>query len=333
MIRTSRNCVLTLSILYILQFQQLIVAQTVEWLADDNRWTYSTLSFNSPYPPHSIYIQGDTVIDGLQAKILLQDTNTPYQALDFTYVPGVTDTFFLRQEGDSILYYVDSSFQLLYNLSLEIGDTMQVYTPVEIRAFGSETVSYVPYSVDSVKTITIDGQALRGQYLTPQSPNPHYLDGALTPGWRYELLGTVDGYFLPYNGFFCDGICPRFLRCFSGRTAIGEVSARLVDFPCDQVITTSVHEPDIGSFFALWPNPVASGQSLIIQADASISTREAQLILYDPAGRQVPVSFDLLANNAIRLTLPASVATGLYTLSIRTEEGRGVKRFAVLPIR
>ncbi len=320
-------------LLFFLLSTTILLAQQVNWTAKDNQWTYGSIARDTIFYPNQLYIGADTTIDGVTATSVLQLREKRYAAYSFYYTDSPKiDTFFIYQSGDSLLYYVDSTFQVLYDFSLSVGDTMQMYAPRAFRDFRLAGQEFDAYRVDSVSTLMVGQTTLRGQYLR-KIPPYHFIEGTFIQGWRYELLGTLNGYLFPYDGFQCDGQCPYFLRCFSGN---GEDSLdyKRVDYACDSVlIISSVREPDIGSFLALWPNPVASGQSLTIQADGSISIREAQLILYDPAGRQVPTSFDLLANNAIRLTFPASLATGLYTLSIRTVEGRGVKRFAVLPMR
>jgi hypothetical protein len=279
--------------------------------------------------PHQLYFAGDTVVDGVDAKVMLQRLDGDYVGYRYDAFPF--DTILVRQEGEKFYQYLDTAFRVLYDFSLELGDTISVYVPEDLRNQNPD-ISHALYRIDSVETITVDGQELKGQFWTWVS-TPSFVDGALAEGWRYELLGTINGYLLPYGGFFCDGRCPRFLRCFSSPGGDGGAGLTYADpnfpFPCDTVIS-STREPDIGHLIRLGPNPVAAGQTLTVTLDESLSGQEVSVLLVDATGRRVAIR-PTLGVATLQLEVPATAPAGLYTLILQTPEGRAALRLIVVP--
>ena len=303
-------------------------AQAVDWTADGTSWTYSSIGFSNVVQASQLYVAGDTVLDGKEAKIVLQNFEEPYRSFNFSYSSSPIGSFFIRQEGDSLLYYVDSTFQVLYDFSVSLGDTVRLYVPLALRDIDALSQSFTSFVVDSIGSISVDGQTLRGHHLTAIPPYDHFVDGAFSAGWRYELLGVVDVYLFPYGGFYCDGECPSSLRCFEGQTLAGPISLKRVDFPCDSLIN-STHELDIGHLISLSPNPVGSERIVTVEIEKSIYTTELQLALYDATGRPtVPVITHAVGR--VTIEIPYSLPSGVYSLVMLTPQGQAVKRLMVL---
>jgi hypothetical protein len=306
-------------------------AQSVSWTAPGNAWTYSGTGWVQANRPHQLYVDRDTVIDGLNATILEQRSDDPYSAYNFDAFPYPHDTIIVRQEGDKFYQYLDTAFRVLYDFSLKLGDTVSIYVPVALRNQNPD-IAFAVYLVDSVETITVDGRELRGQYWREIS-SPSYISGSLAGGWRYELLGTVWSYLLPYGGFFCDGSCPIFLRCFSSPGGDGGAGLTYEDpnfpFPCDTVIS-SLREPDISHLVRIGPNPLRAGRSLDVRLDATLAAEEARIMLIDAAGRQIAAPITR-RSDGLTLHLPAHAPSGLYTLVLQLPKGRAALRLVVLP--
>ncbi len=307
----------------------LLPAQSVNWTAPGNSWTYSGLGWVDSNRPHELYVDRDTLIDGLAATILEQRRDEYYAAYQFEAFSS--DAIIVRQEGDRFYQYLDTGFQLLYDFGLSAGDTISIYVPIALRNQNPD-ITHALYRVDSVGMTTVDNRELKGQFWRVIS-SPSFNDGSLSEGWRYELLGTVDGYLLPYGGFFCDGNCPRFLRCFSSPGGDGGASLTYEDpnfpFPCDTVIS-SLREPDISHLVRIGPNPLRAGHSLNVRLDATLAADEARVMLIDAAGRQI-ASRITHRSNGLSLRLPTHAQAGLYILVLQLPAGRATLRLVVLP--
>lgn len=316
----------------LLYWQSGLNAQTVDWTAPGNNWTYGAINTETVYPPHQLVVDGDTIINGLSAKIFLQKDDNPYATYEFAYTdPPTVDSFIAYQSGDSLMYYVDSGFHVLYDFSLEIGDTMLMYAPIAFRDFRLEDQKFDAFRVDSTTTLSIDGKTLRGQYLRRIPPH-HFIEGAFIQGWRYELLGTVDGYLFPYGGFQCDGACPYYLRCFTGTGGDGDLTVKRVSYPCDTVLLrTATNELDLGSYFSVYPNPVSVARNVTIEWSLLDGTTKMRFTLYDPVGRQVSKQIvDGSQSGVLPLIIEPYLPVGIYTLTVETSIGRAIKRLVLL---
>ena len=304
-----------------------LTAQSLTWTSPGTTWTYSGFGRTPVNYPHELYVDRDTLIDSLPAVVVRQRGGQAYRGYAFE----AFDTIILREEEERLYQYLDGDFRLLYDFGLEVGDTLRAYVPEALRN-RDQNQEYALFRVDSISRLSPDeGRQLRGQYLSWINPY-HDVDGSLAEGWRYELLGSVDGYLLPYGYFFCDGQCPRFLRCFSsGPGADGASSAvtfSAVDFACDSIIS-STRELNISASFKLYPNPLLAGRDLLLEWNGrTVLQQNLHVQLYDPLGRALRTVF-FSSGNSLRVSLADDLPTGIYTLVLRTPEGRAVKRILI----
>ena len=313
-----------LFVLIFICFSARLSGQSVDWLNPDNTWTYSGITFRGTDAPHRLTVDRDTLIDGLSASIIEQQEGNNYASYDFEGF----HTIILRQEGDTLYQYIDTAFRILYDFSLDLGDTTRRYVPRVLRN-RDEDDAFITYRVDSVATLAVGARDLKGYHLT-EIDLPQDVDGSLIGGWNYELLGNPRSYLLPYGYFYCDGGCPRFLRCFSsGGDGGNSFFYRTVDFPCDSLIN-STREPDIGPLLAVGPNPVRAGGTVRVGLDASIGGTAMQVTLYDAAGRRVSFGVTEIGGE-LGVAVPALAPAGVYTLVIRGALGRAVRRVVVVP--
>lgn len=187
-----------LFLLLLIFFGATVVGQSVNWVNSTNQWTYSAFGFTQivsekTIPPHRLSIARDTVIGGLEATILRQATIPGFTQYDFDSF----DKIIVRQEGEKFYQYIDSAFRVLYDFSLEVGDTMRGYIPRSLRNKDT-TKAYVSFLVDSIGTLDVESRVLKGQHLRYLN-FPNDIDGALAAGWRYELIGIINSYLLPYS--------------------------------------------------------------------------------------------------------------------------------------
>lgn len=145
----------------------------------------------------TITYEADTVIDGYSSQII--KTKREYFYPNNTVGPVTIFTDFTRYSGDSVFWYKDSSFFLMFDFGATIGDSWVVHNDHGSDPY-CDSVSLV--NVIDTGTVVINGQVLR--YLDVQrSPNSNYGYS----GRIYERMGSIaggfSGYFWPTK-FECD---------------------------------------------------------------------------------------------------------------------------------
>lgn len=105
-------------------------------------------------------VSGDTVVNGKDCRIV-----------DLVTKPtGISqgDRVLLSQEGDKVYYVVDTSFHLLYDFSMEAGDSLWIRYPLEFAmafpAWGDVPDTFGLFVVDSMWFTEINGQMRKTLY-------------------------------------------------------------------------------------------------------------------------------------------------------------------------
>ena len=121
-----------------------------------------------------------TVIDGKNVKILYSE----YHWSNGQVTPR--DTIYAYQTGDSVLFYLDGDFHLVYNFGLNVGDTMKIYNPDNKYCGAGKLYGHVV--VKSIKTLEINGNRLKEfKFSTADSDIGYY---------NYiEKIGTINQMF------------------------------------------------------------------------------------------------------------------------------------------
>jgi len=187
-------------------------------------WTYEYITYGHGeflYSIRKIESSKDTVIDGRSVrKLTISDVDR--ESGDVFH----RGDRYLYQSGDSIFKYDDGAFRLFYDFSLQPGDTY-TYEPY-----------YSKIRVDSLTTVVVDGDSLRGQYLSFLVDNELYFSTLvvekLGPIQSFEPGGLQSSYlFYDEEIYLLDGPTIRF-RCYRDST-IGEF--KVVEGPCEALPT------------------------------------------------------------------------------------------------
>ncbi|MBR5167085.1 MAG: T9SS type A sorting domain-containing protein [Salinivirgaceae bacterium] len=163
-----------------------------------------------------------TVIDGKKVKVLMSE----YHWSKGDISPW--DTIYAYQTGDSVLFYFDGDFRLVYNFGLNVGDTMEIYNP-ENKVCGEDWL-YGHVMVKSIKTLNINGTELKEFSLAPADSHSYY--------YQYiEKIGTTSQLFradcyVGYDDTFLGGLFGA-LRCYED-TEIGHYQV-YDDMACDSL--------------------------------------------------------------------------------------------------
>lgn len=323
-----------LAIVYIFFFTFQLTAQQMEWFAIGNQWTYNYVSISSG-DPNRITVVEEVDIEGQAAMMIVQDTSEQFNLVGIRLNgPGI-DTFYVYEQNDSVFYYGDGSFHLLYDFNVALGDTITRYVPFDSRSGLPEVMSdSISYIVDSIGTLELNGGSVRGFHVigfgsSSTNPNLGYAGGGLSEGWVYEYIGMTREYLFPYTSFLCDGACPSTILCFSPSDSIDDpISYTWQGLDCDNL-------PDNTRDFArpvtvsAYPNPAyASGPVTLDLGDLPVSGNELTVLIYDLSGRVV-LSSKILVQKKATFNLPADLKAGMYLVNVRTRDAAVVSKLLV----
>lgn len=275
-------------------------------------WYYSPSSFGPPWVVDPLYAQfvaeRDTLMQGYQARVIGCYVNTEGQMVRVDSL-----TKYVATSGDKVYYKVADEFQLLYDFGAAPGDT--IHSRAEDFSlslgcgsdFAGEVIDF-SYIIDSVKTVVIDGEELRVQFV-------HSIDQYPEPNWVFwspivERIG--------YSGFggwwWGQGegciLESGYLRCYSD----SEISWRDPNFndnlPCDYISASSEVQVEK---YTLYPNPANTHLTLPPGAE--------QVTLFDVTGQKLEVD---RFENEVDIT---SYPSGLYIIRFELDGMAGVASF------
>ena len=251
-------------------------------------WTYSFSNFGI-IEPDSLYINGDTIINGIKWFHLAGDGSCAFANPDS--LPYIRE-----EESKWLIYDVNREAEsLLYDFNLEVGDSYIVETfgpnfPIDVR-------------IDSVTTITIDGNPHKVQYCSNPIAN---MEGFFFAFEVIEGIGST-GYLFP-QGNICDPHTGP-IRCFTNNNEFVDFD---LDRDCDEVyILSNTENLKDERIVEIYPNPVSVNGNLEVISSENIIEIELLNINGKAIIRQKPNT------NVISLKLPES---GFYVVLIKFKD-------------
>ncbi|HLN74651.1 MAG TPA: T9SS type A sorting domain-containing protein [Prolixibacteraceae bacterium] len=274
-------------------------------------WYYS--QYESYNPPQANYIKHtsikDSIINGKPVKVIQK---TRYQRSGATSL-GYE---YLHQNGDTIFYWKNNDFHVLYNFSLAKGDSLLTY---------SEMPGYLPndpygwVEIDSTYTTTINNHVLKTYRVTTKKMS--YWDFGMHP--IIEKIGSLT-YLLPQNiGYVVDDPDIGPLRCYSD-PELGEF--HFEDLPCDTITTfpDGVNLYDRSLQVKVYPNPVSN--DLFIAGN--FKEKEYTLELYSIKG--VLIKTECLEGGINIYKIDAgTLKSGSYILKVISEKGKYAEQMII----
>jgi hypothetical protein len=241
-------------------------------------WYYNkAASYNPPvigYVKHKCI--KDSIIEGQKVKVL-----------EITHSPNDYTTIFLGheyilQKGDSIFYWKSGAFHILYNFSLQKGDSLLLYS--EMLNQCEEKTNYGWSKVDSTYTTTINNVPLRAYYSSSTNGSIWGLEGIGLP--IYETIGSL--YYLFPQNVFC-GIYDGFtqlgsLRCYTD-DSLGFFQFNQRE-RCDSTTNYPISIDIISknNMFEVYPNPSFDMITIDYKGNETISG--FKYVLYDVIGNK-----------------------------------------------
>ena len=209
-----------------------------EWYYDKN------ISYNPPIMGYTkLTCIKDTVIENKKVKVIevldvINDTTQSIGGYEYIY-----------QSGDTIRYWKNNQFNMLYNFAMQNGDSILLYS--EMLNQCTENDPYGWNKVDSTFTKEFNGIELKSYTSIPINNS---VWGFLE--YTSEIFGNT--YFLIPQNTSCvnDGIWYGPLRCYSD--PINGVIITHPTLKCDSTTTypVSVSLLKNSNLFSIYPNPV-----------------------------------------------------------------------------
>ena len=269
--------ILALTFLSILHLQ----GQSV-WAPPGAKWYYSYAHFADRGYVTIEYVQ-DSTINGKLCKGLEK------KRYRYSNISGITDSVFLGLvytylENDSVYYYNNNQFHLLYDLSAQAGDDWDVDTLVTIH-------------VDSIGSMNVSGYMLNWIGVHSSSVNNYGISGKIV-----NRLGAIDHYMFPEH--LADGHEGGAFRCYYDNQ-IGLYHDAFSQ-PCDYITSLNqltVDEKEV----SVYPNPFSSSFRVQLKG---YNNENILFLLYTLDGRRV---FEKEFFNANEITVrPTNLQSGLY---------------------
>lgn len=291
-------------------------AWAVDWFPIGAKWTWT--SFHTVLPDieyYTVEITKDTFITNKfykKAEVIL------YKASNPNGISQPNATIYFNEENGKITYrYKDVDYRL-YDYSLAAGDTMYTDMTLFCNNFASripndhDTVLIAKHIVDSIKTITIDGEILKQLVLHPHidtSNTPPHYKGTFGLQDNFSIIekiglensvsffGYVSGMGILLGGFY------GYLRCYEDNT----ISYKTRDFDCNYINSITSINNNEGSYdLNIYPNPAT--HTIYI----SNHLENATIVIVDIQGNNI-----LQKYNCSEKELDiSSLGKGFYILSI-----------------
>jgi hypothetical protein len=247
-----KNIVLIFSFLIIFQ-----AGKTQTWCPSGATWYYDIV-YNNCDGFYKFEYVGDSTINTIACKKIIQSSKMKCW-WDSYYQDYILDTFYMYADTDKVFYYRNNQFNLLYDFSVQTGDTMYI-TGITQSWWGNSCDSVAKLVVDSTGTMIINSESLRYYSVHPLSGSPFSIQGRIVekigPFLKYPFMNGTYGtnYFLPVKNDYCGMLMEEEAENGSFRCYYDDnfPTISLTQYSCDYTLATS--ENEFQSVY-LYPNP------------------------------------------------------------------------------
>lgn len=283
-----------------------ISSKCQEWYQIGAEW-YFNYEVLLQYPAHGYIkysVEKDTLLESHFAKLIVR---TRYSFIDGSI--SDTDSLYVREENEQIFLWNGTNYNLMYDFSLNIGDTL------EVDVVQRECDSISPIVVDSITSLEIDNIILEVQHLSySYLINSQY---ETTTKSIIEYIGQIEDFlFQPACGIDVNGWGNNLLRCYSDNDISYKSDWWTLQYPnapCDTTINganwvESIHE---NNKFSIFPNPCNDILNINHPTSAILS-----ISIFNASGQLLSTAVPRTNSTQINLD---QYNSGLYHIFITTE--------------
>lgn len=238
-LKSSRGLILAILIFIGVSHKPGLSQENIIWFENGATWYYKygegLEAQSAGY--EKLEVIGDTVVNNIDYRIINRIR------VFSTGVEQVLNNLYLRynSENDQVFRFSDSTEYLLYDFSVEVGDTIIVEV---INGLGE--VSYCNLLVDSIRIeLFSDSIQRRVQYCTETQNFQFRFAGRIVEGIGSEV------FLFPVDELACDAGCADNLRCFSD----SKVKITSPNIGCDELITNTDLIIKQKNELKVFPNP------------------------------------------------------------------------------
>lgn len=289
-------------IISILMLATAHVLLSQNWCPPGASWEYDagclecSAKFNLKY-------EKNTTIDGQVCKVIRVDE----RCLNGIY-PGSYFKHFTYSENDSVFFYFDGAFRLVYDFTVQLGDTI-VQSNLNGQFYDCGNTIY--WLVDSIGKQFIDGDSLRYYELS-------YTDSVHMKTLRLKVLekyGALNNSIIPWDD--CLGLidnCYMTLACYDDNSQSSYRNDTMVGCRYTSVPQlTGTNDPTLN----LYPNPAQN--QLILETNQSSYSYSVHNIY----GQQMQAG---TRGRLIQKIDISSYATGIYFINLSLASGQSATR-------
>lgn len=225
------------------------------WVETNPVWYYhyEKSDLASEYGEFRITEIGDSIIDGQNCQMLQQEKSIWYNSGGIGYYLSdeVVDTNYVRVDGDTVFYYQNGQFRVLYNFGSNVGDSWLIHVS-DISANSNDSTFVIVSETGLLNIQGIDYRYIKLE--TIDFPN-FRLSGTFVERFgKYSAPSSVDfsiGSLFPYNYVQPEfGWTEFFQTCFTDDSLIYQA------FPtCYGDTTLSGITESLSDLINIFPNP------------------------------------------------------------------------------
>ena len=220
------------------------------WYQQNARWYFNKQEL-LPFAAHGFKeykVKKDTIVDNKTAK-LIEVRCFSYDGTETVEAPAI-----IFEENSKVYYWNDERFKLMYDFSLDVGDTLDIETEYDNCFYSSAIV------VDSIKTVNIEGEDLKVQYLSYTA----FYESEYSEKVSYKItekIGIESQFIFRHYCGLSDNFAYEGLRCYSDNniTYINKWWAdHYTNIKCDSLIYDPTSEiiKEMKNEICVFPNPV-----------------------------------------------------------------------------
>jgi hypothetical protein len=247
-------------------------AYAQEWFPTGAKWTYNVI-WPSAYPTvqeiKTVYCKGDTLIDGINAKILVGGQTM------CALVWGNQNYLYYNVEQDIVYLYWENEFKPYYDFSKKAGES---YFSYYHRYHSDPAINEYIFTVDSVVVREIGGIPLRQQFFSISDPLSGFYLGQ---GNAIESIVSFRSFY-PEDGA-CDFEVSSGLRCYESPNLNYYAKPEYALYGCDYGV--GINENLQKSVIQIFPNPVRD--IVTIQIEENMVQFPVSFFLIDVLGNKI----------------------------------------------
>lgn len=219
---------------------------------------------------------------------------------------------YMYAENDSVFFYWEGNFHLLYDFGAETGDS--ILLPYFWTVNGDSTLYMI---IDSTTTIDVNGEMRKLQYITCGDGIVVEFGNKVIEGIgnTYYMFPTYDGEYYGPLRCYEDNIVGLFISPFHPNNGWNFED-------CDQIIT-GISELESENKMFVFPNPFTTATTIEYSLDGS---SRIQISIYNAVGEEVYRTEENVMSPVRHKVIwsPRHIPAGLYYAVLRSEVGVSV---------